>query len=94
MYLFGDPLNRQTFLGSFVVSSWGSNESEGEKFSDLELKGNRTRENELQQALVKVYLNSELKSCFVSADILALDRYVNFYFLLDTRLLAFVISSH
>ncbi|CAB3242080.1 unnamed protein product [Arctia plantaginis] len=73
MYLFGDPLNRQTFLGSFVVSSWGSDESEGEKFNDLELKGNRTRENELQQALFNVYLNSELKSCFVSADILALD---------------------
>lgn len=77
MYLFGDPLNRQTFRGSFVVSSWGSDspdESEGEKFDDPEPKGNRTRENELQQALSNIYMKSELKSCFVSADILALDR--------------------
>ncbi|KAF9410977.1 hypothetical protein HW555_010109, partial [Spodoptera exigua] len=71
MYLVGDPLNRQTFRGSFVVSSWGV--SEGEKGNDLEPKANRTRETELQQALYNLYLNSELKSCFVSADILALD---------------------
>ncbi|XP_021189618.3 atrial natriuretic peptide-converting enzyme [Helicoverpa armigera] len=72
MYLFGDPLNRQTFRGSFVVSSWGD-EGGGEKVNDLEPRANRTRENELQQALYNLYANSELRSCFVSADILALD---------------------
>ncbi|XP_026742483.1 atrial natriuretic peptide-converting enzyme [Trichoplusia ni] len=73
MYLFGDPLNRQTFRGSFVVTSWGNNESEGGEANDLEPRSNRTRENVLQQALYNLYFNSELKSCFVSADILALD---------------------
>lgn len=76
MYLFGDPLNRQTFRGSFVVTSWGNNESEGGEANDLEPRSNRTRENVLQQALYNLYFNSELKSCFVSADILALDRWV------------------
>lgn len=73
MYLFGDPLNRQTFRGSFVISSWGANESEGYEFIDIEPKDNRTRETELQQMLSNLYLNSELKSCFVGADVLALD---------------------
>lgn len=74
MYLFGDPLNRQTFRGSFIVTSWGASEGEGDKGNDLDSRANRTRENELQLALYNLYLNSELKSCFVSADILALDR--------------------
>lgn len=67
MYLFGDPLNRQTFRGSFVVSSWG-NRSEGTD------PANRTREADLKKALFDLYRNSELRSCFVSAEILALDR--------------------
>ncbi|CAH2074127.1 unnamed protein product, partial [Iphiclides podalirius] len=65
MYLFGDPLNKQTFRGSFVVSSWGEE-------SDLEVK-NSTRELELRKTLENIYSNSELRSSFVSAEILALD---------------------
>lgn len=72
MYLFGDPLNRQTFRGSFIVSSWQV--EEGTQGKELEPKGNRTRESRLQQTLYNLYQNSELKSCFISADILALDR--------------------
>ncbi|XP_068629335.1 atrial natriuretic peptide-converting enzyme [Battus philenor] len=69
MYLFGDPLNRQTFRGSFVVSSWGEADTE-----DVDLDSrNTTRELELRQALHDTYSNSELRSCFVSAEILALD---------------------
>jgi hypothetical protein len=68
MYLFGDPLNRQTFRGSFVTGSW-----EGSEEGD-EPKGNHTREEAMQRALHDLYRNSELRSCFVSADILALDR--------------------
>ncbi|XP_072943335.1 atrial natriuretic peptide-converting enzyme [Epargyreus clarus] len=67
MYLFGDPLNRQTFRGSFVVSSW-------EPRADLDVTGNSTRESEMQQALADVYKNSELRSCFVGAELLALDN--------------------
>ncbi|CAG5012853.1 unnamed protein product [Parnassius apollo] len=69
MYLFGDPLNRQTFRGSFVVSSWGVVEKEE---NDLEVR-NSTRETELRKALYDTYSMSELRSCFVSAEILALD---------------------
>ncbi|XP_014358510.2 atrial natriuretic peptide-converting enzyme isoform X1 [Papilio machaon] len=69
MYLFGDPLNRQTFRGSFVVTSWGET---GEEENDLEVK-NTTREYDLRQALHDAYSNSELRSCFVGAEILALD---------------------
>ncbi|KAL0893812.1 hypothetical protein ABMA27_013941 [Loxostege sticticalis] len=68
LYLFGDPLNRQTFRGSFVVGSWGQS-PEGR---DLPL--NDTREARLQRALVDLYQNSELRSCFVSGEILALDN--------------------
>lgn len=68
LYLFGDPLNRQTFRGSFVVGSWGQS-PEGR---DLPL--NDTREARLQRALVDLYQNSELRSCFVSGEILALDK--------------------
>lgn len=71
LYLLGDPLNRQTFRGSFVVSSWKSEENE---FNIGSWKNNRTRENEMQQKLTKIYQNSDLRSCFVSADILALDK--------------------
>lgn len=67
MYLFGDPLSRQTFRGSFVVSSWGD-EGVGPT------EGNHTRESDLRQALDDTYRASELRSCFVAADILALDR--------------------
>lgn len=67
MYLFGDPLNRQTFRGSFVVSSWGDRPEGTDPV-------NRTREADLKQALFDLYRNSELRSCFVSAEILALDR--------------------
>lgn len=74
MYLFGDPLNRQTFRGSFIVSSWQVEEGEGAQGKELEPKGNRTRESRLQQTIYNLYQNSELKSCFISADILALDR--------------------
>lgn len=70
MYLFGDPLNRQTFRGSFVVTSWGEIEEEE---NDLEVK-NSTREYDLRRALHDAYSNSELRSCFVGAEILALDR--------------------
>ncbi|KAG6449549.1 hypothetical protein O3G_MSEX006112 [Manduca sexta] len=69
-YLFGDPLNRQTFRGSIVLS-W--KQAEGAESKQFETKGNRTRENELQHVLFELYRNSELRSCFVSADILALD---------------------
>ncbi|XP_045519757.1 atrial natriuretic peptide-converting enzyme [Pieris brassicae] len=69
MYLFGDPLNRQTFKGSFIVSSWSSKED-----LSLNLADNSTRESELQQLLADVYSRSELRSCFVGADILALDN--------------------
>lgn len=72
MYLFGDPLNRQTFRGSFIVSSLQV--EEGTQGKELEPKGNRTRESRLQQTLYNLYQSSELKSCFISADILALDR--------------------
>ncbi|XP_063531173.1 atrial natriuretic peptide-converting enzyme isoform X1 [Cydia strobilella] len=65
MYLFGDPLNRQTFRGSFVTA-WGAEAGE-------EPKGNHTREGVMRQALHDLYRNSELRSCFVSADVLALD---------------------
>lgn len=66
LYLFGDPLNRQTFRGSFVLAGPEGREPDG--------KGNNTREVGLQEALFALYQNSELRSCFVSADILALDR--------------------
>ncbi|KAI8435098.1 hypothetical protein MSG28_003492 [Choristoneura fumiferana] len=69
MYLFGDPLNRQTFRGSFVTSSW---EAAGPGEGD-EPSGNHTREGLMRLALYDLYRNSELRSCFVSADILALD---------------------
>ncbi|GBP59203.1 Atrial natriuretic peptide-converting enzyme [Eumeta japonica] len=59
MYLFGDPLNRQTFRGSFVVTSWGAHGDD--------------RENTLGLALHDVYQGSDLRSCFVGADVLALD---------------------
>ncbi|XP_049867168.1 atrial natriuretic peptide-converting enzyme [Pectinophora gossypiella] len=65
MYLFGDPLNRQTFRGSFVVAQWG----EGWEGRDL----NATREGALRRALHDLYRASDLRSCFVSAEILALD---------------------
>ncbi|XP_011548468.3 atrial natriuretic peptide-converting enzyme [Plutella xylostella] len=68
MYLFGDPLNRQIFRGSFVVSSWG--DGGGEAGGG---RGNHSREGDLRQALLDVYKNSQLRSCFVSAEILALD---------------------
>ncbi|RVE50116.1 hypothetical protein evm_005322 [Chilo suppressalis] len=64
LYLFGDPLNRQTFRGSFVVSSWTQSEAS---------QGNNTREARLQHALSDLYQNTELRSCFVTAEILALD---------------------
>ncbi|XP_032513882.2 atrial natriuretic peptide-converting enzyme isoform X1 [Danaus plexippus] len=67
MYLFGDPLNRQTFRGSFVVSTWDSSD---EMLSDSK---NGTREMEMRQVLYNTYRTSELHSCFVSAEILALD---------------------
>ncbi|XP_053625313.1 atrial natriuretic peptide-converting enzyme isoform X2 [Plodia interpunctella] len=68
MYLFGDPLNRQTFRGSFVISP-GAEEEVG----DPETRGNATREGFLQAAITKLYRTSELRSCFVAADVLALD---------------------
>lgn len=68
MYLFGDPLNRQTFRGSFVVSSWGNQEA------SLEVRDNSTREQELREAIFKSYRTSELRSCFVAAELLALDK--------------------
>lgn len=71
MYLFGDPLNRQIFRGSFVVSSWGN--GGGEVGGG---RGNHSREGDLRQALLDVYKNSQLRSCFVSAEILALDTWV------------------
>lgn len=72
MYLFGDPLNRQTFRGSFVTSSWETaGPGEGEEPS-----GNHTREGLMRLALYDLYRNSELRSCFVSAEILAIDRYL------------------
>ncbi|CAG9783675.1 unnamed protein product [Diatraea saccharalis] len=64
LYLFGDPLNRQTFRGSFVVASWPQNEA---------IQGNITREAVLQQSFLNLYQNTELRSCFVAAEILALD---------------------
>ncbi|XP_045785110.1 atrial natriuretic peptide-converting enzyme isoform X1 [Maniola jurtina] len=71
MYLFGDPLNRQTFRGSFVASSWGAQDDRDDA---TEVKGNSTRDVELRQALYDTYANSELRSCFVAAEILALDN--------------------
>lgn len=71
MYLFGDPLKRQTFKGSFIVSPWSSKED-----FTLDLANNSTRESELQQILFDVYSRSDLRSCFVAADILALDKWV------------------
>ncbi|KAJ0180464.1 hypothetical protein K1T71_003868 [Dendrolimus kikuchii] len=71
LYLLGDPLNRQTFRGSFVVSSWKAEEND---LNTGPWNENRTRENELQRKLASIYQNSELRSCFVSADILALDN--------------------
>ncbi|XP_060810900.1 atrial natriuretic peptide-converting enzyme isoform X2 [Amyelois transitella] len=68
MYLFGDPLNRQTFRGSFVIALG----VEGE-FGDPEARGNATKEGFLQAALTDLYRTSELRSCFVAADVLALD---------------------
>lgn len=68
MYLFGDPLNRQTFRGSFVASSWGTQDI------SLEGKNNSTQEQELREAIFKSYRNSELRSCFVDAELLALDK--------------------
>ncbi|XP_046964777.1 atrial natriuretic peptide-converting enzyme isoform X1 [Vanessa cardui] len=69
MYLFGDPLNRQTFRGSFVATSWGTQDQ-----IIPEAKDNATREGELRQAIFDSYTKSELRSCFVAADILALDN--------------------
>ncbi|KAL4702504.1 hypothetical protein ACJJTC_001389 [Scirpophaga incertulas] len=70
MYLFGDPLNKQTFRGSFVVTSW--DEPQARRVTS-EQTSNSTRENLLYVALMDLYQNSELRSCFVSAEILALD---------------------
>ncbi|XP_038215326.1 atrial natriuretic peptide-converting enzyme [Zerene cesonia] len=69
MFLFGDPLNRQTFRGSFIVSSWGPRED-----LSMDVKDNSTRESQMQQMLHDVYSSSELRSCFMDADILALDN--------------------
>ncbi|CAK1552115.1 unnamed protein product [Leptosia nina] len=69
MYLFGDPLNRQTFRGSFVMSSWSSKED-----LNLDVGDNSTRESEMQHILFDVYSRSELRSCFEGADILAIDN--------------------
>ncbi|KAM3963433.1 atrial natriuretic peptide-converting enzyme [Aphomia sociella] len=69
MYLFGDPLNRQTFRGSFIMTF----NTDGAQGKELELQGNNTRENYLRQALFDLYRNSELRSCFVNDEILALD---------------------
>ncbi|XP_041977269.1 atrial natriuretic peptide-converting enzyme [Aricia agestis] len=63
MYLFGDPLNRQTFRGSFIAGAW----------AEIPTGGNITREGDMQKAIFNAYRNSELRSCFVSADALALD---------------------
>lgn len=70
MYLFGDPLNRQTFRGSFVASAW----TEDERDAAPELRGNRTRDVQLRQALYDTYARSDLRSSFVAAEILALDE--------------------
>ncbi|KAJ2952813.1 hypothetical protein O0L34_g7177 [Tuta absoluta] len=63
MYLFGDPLNRQTFRGSFAVARWGGGWG----------AGNRTREGDVSRALSDLYRRSDLRSCFTGAEILALD---------------------
>ncbi|XP_026757958.2 atrial natriuretic peptide-converting enzyme [Galleria mellonella] len=69
LYLFGDPLNRQTFRGSFIMT-FGA---EGDEGKEPELKSNNTRERYLRQAIFNLYQNSELRSCFVNDEILALD---------------------
>lgn len=76
MYLFGDPLSRQTFRGSFIVLSWNHDAvrtSREESILDP-AKDSQTQEQKLRQSLTALYRSSELRSCFVSADILALDR--------------------
>ncbi|XP_050672750.1 atrial natriuretic peptide-converting enzyme-like [Leptidea sinapis] len=69
MFLFGDPLKRQTFKGSFIATAWGHREE-----GDFDANDNSTSEGEMRQMLYNIYSNSELRSCFVSADILALDN--------------------
>ncbi|XP_012544680.3 atrial natriuretic peptide-converting enzyme [Bombyx mori] len=66
MYLFGDPLNKQTFRGSFIIKS---NAEDIQSWKE----SNQTTENAFQHILFQIYQNSELQSCFVSADVLALD---------------------
>lgn len=67
MYLFGDPLNKQTFRGSFIIKK---NAEDIQSWKE----SNQTTENAFQHILFQIYQNSELQSCFVSADVLALDR--------------------
>lgn len=74
MYLFGDPLNRQTFRGSFVATSWGTKDQ-----ILPEVKENVTREGELRQAIIDSFSKSELRSCFVTAEVLAIDKLVQFF---------------
>lgn len=74
MYLFGDPLSRQTFRGSFILTSWKPENNPETQVVAKSIDGAPAHELKLRQALAALYRTSELRSCFVAADILALDR--------------------
>lgn len=77
MYLFGDPLSRQTFRGSFVVSSWTLEDqvdSIRRESASVKADDAKAYEHQLRQSLAALYRASELRSCFVGADVLALDN--------------------
>lgn len=75
MYLFGDPLSRQTFHGSFTVSSWTREVGLERSTTTASPAGDvQTHEDEVRHALATLYRASDLRSCFVAADVLALDK--------------------